>query len=117
MPDHRYHGERTIGANQHPRYVSTVGRGRWAWLAFTAAGALSMLATTGCVAARAEYDPATGKLALEYRRLGDIEIEAAATRDAATGEPVVSIRSVSQAAALNTAVAALARMVEKAPTP
>lgn len=71
----------------------------------------------GCVSARAEYDPATGRLALNYWRLGDIEIEASATRDAATGNPVVSIHSVSQAAALNTAVAAMAKMLEKLPTP
>lgn len=114
----RYHEDRTAATPPHPQsrdaYPAT--RNRLAQVVLgIGVGALFLLALTGCVSARAEYDPQTGALALRYWRLGDIELDATATRDAA-GRPVVSIHSVSQAAALNTAVAALAALA-KSPTP
>jgi len=73
-----------------------------------------VLTLSGCVSASATYDPATRQVTLHYQRVGDIEMEAEAKH--AGGETTVTIRSVSQAAALNTAVSALAAMA-KSPNP
>ena len=106
MRNQRHHEERT-GHSTPPHGVMT-----WGMRVGLTAGTLFLLAVvSGCVSARATYDPATGVVGLDYSRLGDIEMEAIATR-APDGTMTVSVRSVSQAAALNTAVAALAALAK-----
>lgn len=120
MRNQRQHEERIVGPTPHHDVSARLPSGRangGSQVRSYAVGALFLLALAGCVSARATYDPATGVVGLDYSRLGDIEMEAAATR-APDGTMTVSVRSVSQAAALNKAVETVAELAKLgAPVP